>query len=304
VALTFAGAAAAGQELHIRAPASHEEVTRRIERIDRARLAAALARAGLAAPPDVDLLLVPEANPEAAATPRWIVGRAHGLRDIVIFPDRVPSYPYDSLEGVVQHEIVHLALANAAHGRPLPRWFHEGVAVSVETGWRATDGLRLAIAMLAEPTIADLDQLFQSESESSSAQAYLLAAALIEDLRSRHGQALPGAVAARVARDVPFPEAFTAEAGETPEEAAARAWAGYRRWTTWAVAITSPLALWSGVMALAFVALLVRLRRRMERRRLWEVEDAAQGDPGPRSPAPDGMMNDPDARDDRPLSNH
>ena len=64
--------------------------------------------------------------------PDWIAGLAFGDRDI--FPVRVLSYPYDSIESVVRHEVVHLAL-NARAGRgELPRWFHEGVATSVDAG--------------------------------------------------------------------------------------------------------------------------------------------------------------------------
>ena len=58
------------------------------------------------------------------------------IRTIVVFPARAGAYPYDSLESVVWHEVVHLALSAPA-GNQSPRWFHEGVAMSVDKGYRS-----------------------------------------------------------------------------------------------------------------------------------------------------------------------
>ena len=205
--------------------------------------------------------------------PKWIVGLASGERDVVIFPTRVLSYPYDSLESVVRHEVVHLALNARAGSRPLPRWFHEGVATSVDSGWQTTARLNLLFAMLARPDIAELTRLFASPSESDTAQAYLLSALLVHDLRERHGPAIPGAIAGRVAAGVPFVEAFRLETGVTPGAAADEAWAGYRRWTAWVPAVTSPSAAWTMILVLALVAFLAQRRRRARSLRRWDDED-------------------------------
>ena len=125
--------------------------------------------------------------------PGWIVGRAFDSSDVVIFPARVGSYPYGSLESVVWHEVVHLALSAQAGDRPLPRWFHEGVAMSVEKGWGVTSQVRLLLATGGHPGLADLGRLFDSEAQLETASAYLLAAALVSDMRRRHGAAAPGA---------------------------------------------------------------------------------------------------------------
>ena len=154
----------------------------------------------------------------------WIVGLASGSADIAIFPERIGSYPYDSLESVVWHEVVHLALSAQAGDRPLPRWFHEGVAMSVEKGWGVTSQVQLLLAAGGSPGLADLERLFNAGTQPESASAYLLAAALVSDLRQRHGAAVPGAIVDRVARGAVFAEAFALETGETPDEAAARAW--------------------------------------------------------------------------------
>ena len=173
----------------------------------------------------------------------------------------------------MRHEVVHLALSSRAGGHDLPRWFHEGVAVSVETGWNLGSDLRLLIAAGHNPGMADLARLFASDTPLGNAEAYRLATALVTDLRERHGRTAPGRIAARVARGVPFARAFELETGETSDAAAARVWAQYRRWTAWLPVVTSESALWTLILALACVAFVVRSRKRARRRRQWAEEE-------------------------------
>ena len=186
--------------LRVDAPPALQGVATRVESIDPASLARPLASAGLDLPPEVHLILVADEHPVAGRTPTWIAGQAFGTDTIVIYPQRIGSYPYDSLESVVLHEFVHLALNVRAGSGSLPRWFHEGVAVSVESGWGIGSQARLLWAAAHDPAINDVAMLFDSGAASETTTAYLLSAALIEDIRRRHGLATPGAIAARVAR--------------------------------------------------------------------------------------------------------
>jgi hypothetical protein len=260
--------------LSVNAPVSLESAAARIRVIDSRTLEAALTSAGLDAPPKVDVTLVPEDDPVARETPTWVVGRAFGDRDVLIFPARVTRYPYDSLEAVMQHEIVHLALFTRAGGRPLPRWFHEGVATSVESGWSMADQARLLFAALSQPTIDDVRELFRSAAQPDTTLAYLLAAALVNDLRERHGPDIPGRIARRVEAGAPFDRAFLRETGETPAAAAARAWITYRQWTTWVPAVANASAVWSAILVLALLAYVARRRRRARLRKQWEEEES------------------------------
>ena len=259
-------------DLTVEADPTLGELADRVRNIDQESLAERLAEAGLDMPPQVRIALIPEADPQARATPRWVVGMAFGRRNVAIFPERVGPYPHESLESVVSHEVVHLALTAQANA-PLPRWFHEGVATSVEQGWGVTSQARLVFAAIANPALADLGRLFQSESERETITAYLLAAALVSDIRDRHGADSPGLIALEVSRGMPFARAFLLQTRETPEEAATRAWVRYRRWTSWIPVVTSVSALWMGIMALACLAFLVRLRKRVHRRRQWDEDD-------------------------------
>jgi hypothetical protein len=244
----------------------------RVRNIDRESLAERLAQAGLELPPEVLIALIAEDDPRARSMPGWVVGMAFGRRNIAIFPARVGPYPYESLESVVSHEVVHLALTAQASA-PLPRWFHEGVATSVEHGWGITSQARLVFATVPNPSLAALARLFESASERETVSAYLLAAALVSDIRDRHGADSPGLIVDQVARGTPFARAFLLQTHETPEQAATRAWAQYRRWTSWIPVVTSVSALWMGIMALSCVAFLVTLRKRVRRRRQWDAID-------------------------------
>jgi len=264
---------AQGFSLTVEAPASLETVAERIRNLDRGRLADALARAGLPPPLDARITLVPEDDARAQASATWVAAQAFGSREVVIFPARIGSYPHNSLETVVWHEVVHLALSARAGGRPLPRWFHEGVAMSVESGWGLDSQLRLLVNAAADPSLADLNQLFASDTQPDNAAAYLLAAALVSEVRRTHGAEVPGEVAARVAGGMPFRQAFAAVTGEVPETSADRAWASYRRWASWLPVVTGAGFLWLLILPLAALAFFASLRRRARQRRRWEEEE-------------------------------
>lgn len=266
-------------DVGIDAPPALAPLAARIEAMNPEAMARALAMAGLDLPPAIHVTLIAEGERRAAQTPRWVVAQAFGIDRIVIYPSRISAYPYESLEGVVLHEVAHLALERAAEGGSLPRWFHEGVAVSVESGWGLGSQLRLLLATVRGPLVDDVDRLFASGSQPETATAYMLAAALVDDVRRRHGRAVPGAIARRVARGTGFDRAFWIETGDTVDEAAARAWSAYRGWRHWLPALVSPAALWSWILGLAFVAFAVRVYRRRRRRRMWTEEaDADEED--------------------------
>jgi hypothetical protein len=273
VLLIGAATRAESRELEVVAPPSLAAVAARVRAIDRTQLQARLGEAGLDLPPVIRVTLIDESDPRARMTPPWIVGLAAEREDIVIFPARVGSYPYDSLETVLRHEVVHLALSARAGNGSLPRWFHEGVAVSVETGWTLASDLQLLLGAADDPGIADLTRLFASDTHLGNAEAYRLATALVTDVRERHGATAPGEIAAQVARGVPFERAFAVVTGETPDAAAARAWGQYRRWTAWLPVITSGSAVWTAILVLAFAAFIAQSRRRARRRLQWEAEE-------------------------------
>lgn len=260
-------------DLTVDAPPTLEAIAQRVRRIDLAALERSLTAAGLPMPARISITLIPRDDPRSPAAPRWIVGLAAGTSHVVIFPDRIGPYPHDSLETVVRHEIVHLALNTRAAGRPLPRWFHEGAAVTIASDWSTRDEMRLLFAALDPPSMADIGRLFASDAHPDTTQAYLLAAALADEIRRRHGSHVSGTIAGHVAAGSPFDAAFEAATGETVDDAAARAWRGYRQLSRWVPVITSPSAVWALILGIATVVFVFRVRRRRALRVRWDAEE-------------------------------
>jgi hypothetical protein len=275
---------AQNSELTIESPSSLTAVAERVKTIDLGRVERALSQAGLELPPSLRIILVDHSDARSQQTPSWIVGYVVNANTVAIFPNRIGTYPYDSLESVVVHEIAHVALFNRAGQRPLPRWFHEGVAVAVESGWDLGTQVRLLAAVWSEPAIEDVSALFASDDWPANNTAYLLSAALIADVRQRAGPATPGLIAARVAAGEPFETAFVRQTGDTPDEAARHAWRTYRG-LRWIPVLTSSTTLWAAILGLAIAAFVVRVRRRRERRRRWAIEDAEAEDLSQSPPA-------------------
>lgn len=273
LALAFPTRAGADTALLID-PSSDDAVASRIRAIELSRLEADLGRVGLEMPPRLEVALIRESDERARGVPRWVVGLALEPDGIAIFHERVLPYPYDSLESVFRHEVAHLALSARAGGQPLPRWLHEGVALSVDRGWDTAGRLRLLLEMTGNPATADLTKLFAAGTEPDTAQAYGLSAALVADIGQRHGTDVAARIAGRVAAGISFTRAFVLESGDTPDQAAERAWRGYRRWTMWVSAMTSEMAIWNVILALAIVAAIVQARRRARRRAHWDETES------------------------------
>jgi hypothetical protein len=251
----------------------------RLRRIDPARLGAIMQFVGLndgGAP--ITVVLASEDSDVARATPSWVVGFANGPSDtVVLLPARSPRYPHDSLQSVLHHEVAHVLIGRAAAGRPVPRWFHEGVATMAERSWHFDDTRQLAWVLLTGGPVAvdRVDALFSS-GYGSAAAAYAFSSAFVRHLMEIHGSDVPARVLTGVARDLPFEQAFIRATGEPVRSAEGRFHASLFSWVRWMPALTSPLVIWMGVTLLAVYAIYVCRRRNAERRQLWEEEETLE----------------------------
>src|SRR6185503_137791 len=185
--------------------------------------------------PPIRVLLVPEESPLARRTPRWITGFAVPEQDVVVLlPERVLSYPHDSLAALLTHEVAHVLLARAAGSAPLPRWFHEGVALLAARDLELADRERLLLGGIAgvPPSTRELQRAFDGEGYSIET-AYAIAGALAEELVREHGRSAVADIAAETSRVRSFAPAFAAATGESPAQFEAGFWRGFRwryRW--------------------------------------------------------------------------
>ena len=261
--------------LEIDAPASLRTVAERVARFPLSGLADAMRLAGLSDPgPPIDVVLVAEGSELARRTPSWISGFADPGRSLVVlFPERTRLYPTASLEALLQHEVAHVLFSRAARGRPIPRWFNEGLALAAERQVGFENRSRVAWTRIrhGEIPLSDLERLFTG-GPAATRRAYTIADALVQDVLERHGEASAGRILARLGRGRPFPRAFEEATGEPLDAAVARFW--HRPvWVRWVAFAGQPFYQWMVITALALCAIYAHRRRRAEQRRRWEEEE-------------------------------
>jgi len=298
VALIGAHTRAAGQttlpSLRIDAPDSLEAVAQRVGRFPVDRLTTAMTLAGLTrAGQPIDVLLIAESSDLARGTPPWISGFADAERNLVVlFPNRARSYPSDSLETLFHHEVAHILFSRAARGRPVPRWFNEGLALAAERPVGLGDRSRLAWTLVRYGgiSLAELERLFGTNLAADQ-RAYTIASALVRDLLRAHGEASAGRILSMVGRDHPFDEAFETATGEPLPVAIDRFWSRQRQWARWIPFLTGPAFLWMAITLLALFAIRAHRLRRAKQRRLWEAEEQSEIEPALRERLVDSDPN-------------
>lgn len=267
--------------LRIDAPASLEAVAEQVDQFPVSRLATAMTLAGLTNPgPPIDVLLIAEGSDIARSTPPWISGFANASRNLVVlFPGRARSYPDNSLETLLHHEVAHILFARAARGQPLPRWFNEGLALAAERPAGLGDRSRLAWTLVRHGGVSlpALERLF-GEGRAANQRAYAVASALTRDLLRTHGAASAGRVLSLVGQGRPFDEAFEMATGEPLLAAVDRFWSDQRLWGRWIPFLTGPAFLWMVITLLALYAIWAHRLQRARQRRLWEEEEQAEAE--------------------------
>jgi len=265
--------AAPSPQLVVEAPAELAAVAEEVRAIGEGDFSAGLQITGVIGfSRPIRVVLAAESSELAHEVPAWVSGFARGSEGlIVLFPARVNSYPNRNLRSLVHHEVAHVLVAQAARGRPVPRWFNEGVATVAAREWGIEDRARFAMAVLgARPhSVRDLDASFEG-SGPQIVRAYALSSAFIRFIQRRYGSAAPAMVLDGIARDLSFDEAFRRATGEPLEDAEQIFFEKEAFWTTWLPFLTSTGALWMAITILALVAI---RRRRVRSRQMLEAWD-------------------------------
>lgn len=262
-------------ELVVQAPPSLARAAERVRSVEPERLLDAMRLVGLQDPgPPIQVLLGPEGS-DLASVPPWVSGYAFGEEGvIVLLPARAPSYPDSSLEELLRHEVAHVLVARAAGGRPLPRWFHEGLAMIAGLSWGLDDRSQLTLTLVGdgEVSLERLEQEFRG-GQGDVRSAYAIAGAFANDLLRRHGDDAAARILAGVARGLSFEDAFRSATGATLAEAERAFWRRQTLWYRWVPLLTSSVTLWLLVTLLAIWAMGKRRARDAALRRRWEEEE-------------------------------
>jgi hypothetical protein len=271
---------AAGQikplELIVEAPPGWEPTAERLRAVSQDELASAMRLVGLTEPgPPIRVIVAPEGSGPARLVSPWISGYAlsdKGL--VVVMPQRVGSYPDSSLEDLLRHEVAHVLVSRAAGDRPLPRWFHEGMAMIAGGSWGLDDRSQLTLALLADRpvSLAELEERFL-RGQSEVNRAYAVAGSFVRDLFDRYGPEAAPRTLAGVARGLSFEEAFREATGVTLAQAESAFWNRQTFWYRWVPVLTSSVTLWLLITLLALWAIRRRRRRDAALRRIWDEEE-------------------------------
>jgi hypothetical protein len=261
-------------ELRIEAPPGLAPAKQRMESMDRNRLADVVRLAGLKDPgPPVRIQLLADSSVDASVVAPWIAGFAQ-QDSVVIFPTRSPRYPDRTLDDVLRHEVAHALIWRASSGRPIPRWFNEGLAMAAERP-RLLEQTQLFIYLAsgARLSLRDLDRLFDG-GEADQARAYQLSRVLVWGLLRDHGEDTGGRILRQVAQGASFESAYTNVTGQSTAEAEAEFFKRERVWTTWMPIIFSQETLWLAITLLAILAIWRKRKRGAEMRKRWDEEES------------------------------
>ena len=223
----------------------------------------------------IRVILASEESEWGQHAPSWASGYALSrLGIIVILPERVVAYPYDSLENVLSHEVAHILTARASGSHVLPRWFDEGLAMVAAHSWDFEETARFnwAIMMGNSFSLDDLNALFQKDGASAK-KAYVLSYGLVRFFIQQYGRSWPQTILRALSRGLSFEEAFIRTTFTPLDRAETAFWAQQTVWTRWVPAITSTLALWLGIVGLAFYAYRKQRQRAKSLQQQWKDED-------------------------------
>lgn len=274
--LAAPSARAAPVRLAVEAPPSLEPVAVRLRALDPAQFEGVQRLTGLEEPgPPIQVILAPEGSEAARYVPRWVSGYAYSERGIVVLlPARTPSYPNSSLEDLLRHEVAHVLVARAAGNRPLPRWFHEGVAMIAGLSWGLDDRTRLTLALATDRAVSldELDHRFGG-GQGEVNRAYAIAGSFVRDLLDRHGPGAPAAILQGVAGGLSFEDAFHKATGVSLAAATSSFWRSQTFWYRWVPLLTSSVTLWLLITLLALWAIQRRRARDAALKRMWDEEE-------------------------------
>jgi hypothetical protein len=262
--------------IEVEAPPALAGTAAQLRAIDPSRLASVMRLVGLEQPgPPIRVILAPEGSGAATVVPPFVSGYAVGEQGvIVLLPGRVPSYPDSSLSDLLAHEVAHVLIARAAGGRPLPRWFHEGMAMIAGLSWGFDDRSHLTLALLVDRpvSLAALDDRFAG-GQAEVNRAYAIAGSFVHDLFDQYGQGVAARILQGVSRGLSFADAFRAATGSSLAMAESSFWDRQTFWYRWVPLLTSSVTLWMLVTLLALWAMKRRRERDAALRRVWAEED-------------------------------
>jgi len=206
--------------------------------------------------------------------PQWSDGVATPLRNIIILKSARWMPPETNNNAIAVHELTHIFVNRATHGKPIPRWFNEGLAVyySGEKGFASGTLVSKALITNSIISLSDIDEVLQfhaNKAQLAYQQSYLAVVFLFRN----YGKEAVKKILAEVANGISFNQAFIdvldADVWEFEEQ-----WYQYiKRKYRWHFLVEFENYLWVLALVLFLVGFVLMRRRNKKTIQRWQEED-------------------------------
>jgi hypothetical protein len=237
--------------------------------------------------------------------PRWADGTAWPASALIYLKaPRLRPGTAKPLEDVLDHEIVHVVLGQAFGPRPVPTWLQEGLTQLVQREFSPEMTRSIARGSLGKKllTLPELDAGFP-EDPLRAQLAYAQSADFLAFMRNRYGEEALERLIREMASGASVSAAVRLSTGEFLEDVDLAWRSRLERSDLWVSGLVQDNLWWGVGAVLIVVGGLLRMRRKRERMRAWEREEALQRAafrfPGTDSPQPPPPFEHPVPPPDR-----
>ena len=211
--------------------------------------------------------------------PDWGAGCAFPDRGVIVLRNPVTAPDPLHMEDVVVHEIGHIAAGRILSGVRVPRWFHEGIAMTLAGEWRLPRSSVLASAGVSGGLIP-LDELAVAfpAGATDAMLAYSESFYAVRFLMEEAGPATPADVLFGVAAAGSFEKGVEALSGRTLQVFERDALASFRGRFGWGVFLSRWNVMFVVLALLLLAGGAMRLLRSRRLLREWELEESRRSE--------------------------
>lgn len=208
--------------------------------------------------------------------PEWGGGGVLGRDSIVLPVDRPSAFYASDRERILVHELVHIALIRAYGHLRLPRWFHEGLAMSLSGEFTFEEQLYLSRAIIFQ-SLLPLDSLehLNRLGHTRATVAYAEAHFAVQLLITTYGIDFVADLLQAAKRTRTFDEVLSSVVGLRRQEFEQLVHAEMVKRYRFLFIVADTSLFWIGIFILAVVAFVVTRVRNHRRKRIMVLEEDA-----------------------------
>jgi LPXTG-motif cell wall-anchored protein len=206
--------------------------------------------------------------------PDWGVGVAIQSKNLIVILVPFSEKFNISFHEVLRHELAHMALFVRTGGRRVPRFMHEGFAMTFAHQWSFDDDLLLAKAkytgsLFSLKQIESVNMLNSAQARLAYAQSFQAVKYIIETFGYNTFQELLNGFSQGLNRDMVFQQVLG-----TNFDGFDKMFAQYisKRYH-WIMIFTDPTLLWIGLALIVIIGFLLVRKRRSDTYKKWEEEE-------------------------------